>query len=103
MESMNQGETQPMPLRDETQPTSSESAPSQDQILENGSPTDDSGGTGGDNDQGGRSLSWPLLITLSLVALLLIAATSAFGGYMSGINERPNFEVTQVAQQVDEQ
>jgi tetratricopeptide (TPR) repeat protein len=103
MESMNQGETQPMPLGDETQPTSSESDPSQDQILENGGTADNSGGTGGDDDQGGRSLSWPLLITLSLVALLLIAATSAFGGYMSGINERTNFEVTQVAQQVDEQ
>lgn len=101
MESMNQGETQSMPLGDETQPTSSEPDPSEDQIQEGG--TGDSGGTGGDGDKKSRSLSWPLLITISLVALLLIAATSAFGGYMSGINERTNFEVTQVAQQVDEQ
>jgi tetratricopeptide (TPR) repeat protein len=103
MESMNQGETQQLPLGDETQPISSESDPSQDQIQEGGNSVGDSGGTGGSGEKKGRSLSWPLLITLSLVALLLIAATSAFGGYMSGINERTNYEVTQVAQQVDEQ
>jgi tetratricopeptide (TPR) repeat protein len=43
------------------------------------------------------------LITISLAALLLIATTSAVGGYFSGINERTNYEVTQVAQQVEEQ
>jgi tetratricopeptide (TPR) repeat protein len=50
-----------------------------------------------------RALSLPLVIIISLSALLLIAATSAVGGYFSGINERTNFEVTQVAQQLDEQ
>jgi tetratricopeptide (TPR) repeat protein len=103
MESMNQGETQEMPLGDETQPTPAEPGSSLEQIQEDNSGDGDSGGADGDNEKGGRSLSWPLIIILSLVALLLIAATSAFGGYMSGINERTNFEVTQVAQQVEEQ
>jgi tetratricopeptide (TPR) repeat protein len=103
MESLNHEETQPMPLGDETQPTSAEPDPPQEQSEEGSTNGDENGGNSGDGDNGGRSLSWPLLITLSLIALLLIAATSAFGGYMSGINERTNFEVTQVAQQVEEQ
>ncbi len=103
MESLNHEETQPMPLGDETQPTSAEPDPPQEQSEEGSTNGDENGGNSGEGDNGGRSLSWPLLITLSLIALLLIAATSAFGGYMSGINERTNFEVTQVAQQVEEQ
>ncbi|UCF28431.1 MAG: hypothetical protein JSW42_01725, partial [Chloroflexota bacterium] len=100
---MNHEETQPMPLGDETQPTSAEPDPPKEQSEEGSTNGDENGGNSGEGDNGGRSLSWPLLITLSLIALLLIAATSAFGGYMSGINERTNFEVTQVAQQVEEQ
>lgn len=103
MESLNHEETQPMPLGDETQPTSAEPDSPQEQSEEGSTNGDENGGNSGEGDNGGRSLSWPLLITLSLIALLLIAATSAFGGYMSGINERTNFEVTQVAQQVEEQ
>ncbi len=103
MESLNHEETQPMPLGDETQPTSAEPDPPKEQSEEGSTNGDENGGNSGEGDNGGRSLSWPLLITLSLIALLLIAATSAFGGYMSGINERTNFEVTQVAQQVEEQ
>lgn len=103
MESMNQGETQPMPLGDETHPTPAEPDSSQEQIQEDNSGDGDSGGENGDNEKESRALSWPLIIILSLVALLLIAATSAFGGYMSGINQRTNFEVTQVALQVEEQ
>ena len=57
----------------------------------------------GDEGKSRRSFSWPLLIIISLSALLLIAATSAVGGYFSGINQRTNFEVTQVALQVEEQ
>lgn len=58
---------------------------------------------GNGNGKPKRSLSWPLIITFSLIGLLLIAATSAVGGYFSGINQRTNYEVTQVAQQVEEQ
>ena len=104
---MNQEETQPMPLGDETQPISSESDPAQGQNQDDGNGNADFGGTeppaDGNGRKKGRSLSWPLLITISLAALLLIAAASAFGGYLSGINERTNFEITQVAQQVSEQ
>ncbi len=103
MESMNQEETQPMPQGDETQPTISQPDPSQEQTQEASTEGIDSVGADENGEERGRSLSWPLIITLSLVALLLIAATSAFGGYMSGINERTNFEITQVAQQVEEQ
>jgi tetratricopeptide (TPR) repeat protein len=107
MVSMNQEETQPMPLGDETQPISSESDPAQGQIQDGGIGNADFVGTesptGGNGSKKGRSLSWPLMITISLAALLLIAATSAFVGYLSGINERTNYEITQVAQQVSEQ
>jgi Tfp pilus assembly protein PilF len=43
------------------------------------------------------------LIILSLLALLVLAATSAFGGYLSGIQRRTSFEATQVTSKVDEQ
>jgi tetratricopeptide (TPR) repeat protein len=104
---MNQEETQPLPLNDETQPITSASTSVNDQ-----NESDDSGGAeNGDNEspseangsKKGRSISWPWLITISLAALLLIAATSASGGYLSGINERTDYEITQVAQQVSEQ
>lgn len=49
------------------------------------------------------SRRWGWLIGLSLVALLAIAAASAFGGYRSGINRRTSFEEAQVAQSVSEQ
>jgi tetratricopeptide (TPR) repeat protein len=91
MESQNYDETQQTSAGNETQQSA---APNQG----SDSPTS----TGG-NGNSKRSLSWPLLVTISLVALLLIAASSAVGGYFSGINERTNFEVTQVAQQVEEQ
>lgn len=50
-----------------------------------------------------RSRFWIWLIILSLLALLVIAATSAFGGYLSGIQRRTSFEATQVTSKVDEQ
>jgi tetratricopeptide (TPR) repeat protein len=103
MDSMNQEETQPMPLGDETQPTSSESDPTAAQPQDAVPAAEDLGVSDQNGGKKGRSRAWPLLITLSLVALLLIAATSAFGGYLSGINERTSYEVTQVAQQVEEQ
>jgi tetratricopeptide (TPR) repeat protein len=39
----------------------------------------------------------------SLLALLVIGAASAYGGYLSGIQRRTSFEATQVASKVDEQ
>jgi tetratricopeptide (TPR) repeat protein len=101
MESMNQEETQPMPAGDETQPVSSEAEqPAPDLNQNDAAGAEDNGEKSGKKS---RFLSWPFLVTLSLAALLLIAATSAFGGYLSGINERTNYEITQVAQQVEEQ
>jgi tetratricopeptide (TPR) repeat protein len=87
MESENLDETQQTQAGDETQ----QSAPNNEESAN------------GEGSKPKRSLSWPLLIIISLIALLLIAATSAVSGYFSGINERTNFEVTQVAQQVEEQ
>lgn len=40
---------------------------------------------------------------LGILALLIIAALSAFGGYTSGINQRQSAESTQVAQAVSDQ
>lgn len=98
MDSQNFEETQQIQSGEETQQT----APSNDQTppgeFENGGAE-----PGEETGTSKRSLSLPLVIIISLSALLLIAATSAVGGYFSGINERTNFEVTQVAQQVDEQ
>ena len=98
MESQDFDETQGTQPGDETQGSvpSNESTPSAD-IPGSGS------SSSVDEGKPGRSLSWPLLIIISLSALLLIAATSAVSGYFSGINERTNFEVTQVAMQVEEQ
>ncbi|MFL7891179.1 MAG: hypothetical protein AB8I56_03860 [Anaerolineales bacterium] len=92
MESQNVDETQ------QVQPSSSSSG-----MDESGSVPENNQGSEIQTRKSRRSLSWTLLITISLVALLLIATTSAVGGYFSGINERTNFEVTQVAQQVEEQ
>jgi tetratricopeptide (TPR) repeat protein len=92
MESQNVDETQ------QIQPSSSSSGPDESgSVPENGQISEIQTG------KSRRSLSWTLLITISLAALLLIATTSAVGGYFSGINERTNYEVTQVAQQVEEQ
>jgi tetratricopeptide (TPR) repeat protein len=110
MESKNPEETQPMPLGDETQALPSEAEPAGD-VNELDSSTDmdpvgdEANRSSGDNGEGkkARSRSIPLLVGLSIFALLLIAATSAFGGYLSGINNRTSFEATQVSQQVSEQ
>jgi tetratricopeptide (TPR) repeat protein len=110
MESTNKDETQPMPLDDETQQIPTDSDVSPENMQDDASSAEGTSGNGwdelsadGNNSKKSRSLSIPLLIIISLIALLLIAATSAYGGYLSGINKRTNFEGTQVAQQVDEQ
>lgn len=46
---------------------------------------------------------WAWMIGLSLLALFLVAAASALGGYFSGIDRRTSFESTQVAGKVEEQ
>jgi len=98
MESQNLDETQQTPHGDETQQSAAANETSDPGVFSGDNPSDQE-----ENGKSRRILSWPLLITLSLVALLLIAATSAVGGYFSGINERTDYEVTQVAQQVEDQ
>ncbi|GAH16222.1 unnamed protein product, partial [marine sediment metagenome] len=95
--------TQPMPLEDETQQIPSKSDVSPDNMQDDASSEEGTLGNGWDEppadenaSKKSRSRSLPLLIIFSLIALLLIAATSAYGGYLSGINERTNFEGTQV-------
>jgi len=98
MESQNQDETQQTQPGDETQQSDLSAAQAGSAAgLGNDPPMEENIG------KSRRSVSWPLIIIISLAALLLIAATSAVGGYFSGINERTNYEVTQVAQQVEEQ
>ncbi|MCK4726345.1 MAG: hypothetical protein KAT29_11095, partial [Anaerolineales bacterium] len=110
MESANQDETQPMPLDDETQQIPTDSDVSPENMQDDASSAEGTSDNGwdeqpaeGNNSKKSRTRSLPLLIIFSLIALLLIAATSAYGGYLSGINERTNFEGTQVANQVAEQ
>ena len=50
-----------------------------------------------------KSISWPKVTILGILALVLIAALSGFGGYRSGINLRTSAESTQVIGQLDEQ
>lgn len=50
-----------------------------------------------------RSPSWRVWTALGIVALVLIAATSAFGGYRAGIDLRTSAESTQNAYQIQEQ
>jgi len=98
MESQNLDETQQTQPGDEPQPSDiTNEKTGTGAVLANDLTTE------GESRKTRPSLSWPLLVTISLAALLLIAATSAVGGYFSGINERTNYEVTQVAQQVEEQ
>jgi hypothetical protein len=62
------------------------------------------GGTQSPPDQptvGG--VPWRWVAFIGLLALLLIAAVSAFGGYRSGIDLRKQFESTQIAVKVAEQ
>jgi tetratricopeptide (TPR) repeat protein len=102
MANMNQDETQPMPQDDETREVGISSEPgNQEEPSSPGGEEEASPDVNSTEKK--RSRRVPLLIGLSLFALLIIAATSAFGGYLSGINERTSFESTQVAQQVSEQ
>ena len=50
-----------------------------------------------------RSRLWRGLVLLSLAALLVIAGASAYGGYLSGIEQRTSLEATQVHREVAEQ
>ena len=50
-----------------------------------------------------KSVSWPKVTILGILALVVIAALSGFGGYRTGINLRTSAESTQVIGQLDEQ
>jgi tetratricopeptide (TPR) repeat protein len=50
-----------------------------------------------------KSISWPKVTILGILALVVIAALSGFGGYRSGINLRTSAESTQVIGQLEEQ
>lgn len=54
-------------------------------------------------EAGGNVPGWRWLILLSLAALVVIAVASVIGGYRSGINQRTDFEATQVSQTIEEQ
>lgn len=58
-------------------------------------------GPPGQSAKGG--LPWRWVAIIGLLALLLIAAVSAYGGYRSGIDLRKQFESTQIAVKVAEQ
>jgi len=46
---------------------------------------------------------WAMITLLGILALVLIAALSAWSGYSSGINLRTDAEITQVSQEADDQ
>jgi tetratricopeptide (TPR) repeat protein len=50
-----------------------------------------------------QSPRWTMITLLGILALVLVAALSAWTGYSSGINLRTEAEITQVAQEADEQ
>lgn len=50
-----------------------------------------------------NSKAWRWVVLIGILALLAIAAASAVGGYLSGIDQRTRYEATQVAQKVAEQ
>lgn len=52
---------------------------------------------------GRRWFSWKLFTLLGILVLILIAAASAFGGYLSGIDMRKDAEITVVSQKAVEQ
>lgn len=56
---------------------------------------------GGKKDR--KRSPWAMVSLLGLLALVLIAALSAYAGYRSGITLRKEAEVTQVSQRIDQQ
>ena len=103
MENANDDETHPTPVGDEAVPQpEAENSPLKDHSQTEAVPAQPDEGPA-TFEAGGRSLSLRWLLILSLVSLLVIAAASAFGGYMSGINQRTGLEAAQVAQEVKQQ
>jgi tetratricopeptide (TPR) repeat protein len=123
MESVNQDETQALPpepggsqLNDETLRVPVDSMQGGDQPIETGSMSPEGGetvavdlsaGSGGPDEPAARpapgNVPWRWIVVVGLLALLLIAAASAYGGYLSGIDQREHFESTQIAVRVSEQ
>ncbi len=108
MNDSNLDETHPTSVGDETMPmrTNAETAPKhvvQDPAAESAIESDEIPPAGQESEPAERSAAWRWLVLLSLVALVVIAVVSVIGGYRAGINQRTNFEVTQVAQTIREQ
>ncbi len=89
-----EAETQRIPIREEATPPSTNS---ETELTQGNSPLEDSG------KLSKPSKAWRWVVAIGTLALLAIAAASALGGYLSGIEQRTSFEATMVAQKVAEQ
>lgn len=115
MENENIDETRPVSSGDETIPShgilDGSQSFSEGDTLTTPVATTSTGGSapvstdppGADYETAKSSPIWGLLILLSILALIVIAAASAYGGYRSGINQRTSLEATLVAQEIQEQ
>ncbi|HEX6306266.1 MAG TPA: hypothetical protein VFZ76_18850, partial [Anaerolineales bacterium] len=108
MNNDNLDETRPASVGDETMPVHAdgETIPHRtDEDLQSDT-TDDAADvtpTTPEPEAVGNVPGWRWLILLSLAALAVIAVASVIGGYRSGINQRTDFEATQVSQTIEEQ
>ena len=95
-------ETIPMPVNDEKENPPGDLGETVVTPVQPAAPADQSG-SGPVESNSDRSRLWRGLILLSLAALLVIAGASAYGGYLSGIEQRTSLEATQVHREVAEQ
>lgn len=89
-----EAETQRIPIKEETTPPSTNA---ETEVTQGNSPPEDSG------KLSKPSKAWRWVVAIGILALLAIAAASALGGYLSGIQQRTSFEAAMVAQKVAEQ
>ena len=95
-------ETIPMPVNDEKENPPGDLGETVVTPVQPAAPADDSV-SGPVESSPDRSRLWRGLVLLSLAALLVIAGASAYGGYLSGIEQRTSLEATQVHREVAEQ
>ncbi|HEX9616579.1 MAG TPA: hypothetical protein VGA03_04135 [Anaerolineales bacterium] len=95
-------ETIPMPVNDEKENPPGDLGETVVTPVQPAAPADQSG-SGPVESNSDRSRLWRGLVLLSLAALLVIAGASAYGGYLSGIEQRTSLEATQVHREVAEQ